>query len=368
MSKRVLVAGYYGARNTGDEAILTGIIHSLHREGITDITVLSRTPEETREMHNVKSIYIGRKWDGISAIYKEMKKSDLFILGGGGLLQDYTRRVVPYWLSRVVVALVAGTPVMYYAQGMGPLRTSFARRLVRLVSNRVKHITLRDTPSFELLEEIGVTRPPMTITADPALAIKIESDGKMLLAKEGIQLGGKCKIAISLRPWKEDERYLPQLITALQQVKDTLDAELILIPFQYGEDEEISRQVKEQIQGENVHVIEGRYTPEQLAAMLKEMDGVIAMRLHAIILGALSCLPSFGIVYDPKVLRFMERADIDAYSWPLEQIPTHSEAFVQRMVHWTSQLESIREKMKQPVDAMKQEALKNAQIAKQLME
>jgi len=367
MSKKVIIAGYYGAKNTGDEAILTGIIHALEEQGITDLTVLSRNPEETKKMHGVNSLYIGRRFDGLKEIHQEMKKSDLFILGGGGLLQDYTARVVPYWLSRVVVALLARTPVMYYAQGMGPLRTPFARRLVRLISNRVQHITLRDQPSLELLKEIGVDQPPITITADPALAINIKSDGKKLLEREGITQNGKPKIAISLRSWKDETTYLPGLVQAFQQVKDQMDAELIVIPFQYEEDEKISQKVLDQVDGSNVHLIKGKYTPEEIAAILKEMDGIIAMRLHALILGAISHVPAFGIVYDPKVLRFMERAEIDAYSWPLEQIETHTELFVQRVIQWSEKLIHVKEKMIQPVEQMKLEAKKNAQIAKQLM-
>ena len=54
MRKGVLIAGYYGAGNTGDEAILSGMISSLKSEGIKDITVLSRNPEETRVLHGVE--------------------------------------------------------------------------------------------------------------------------------------------------------------------------------------------------------------------------------------------------------------------------------------------------------------------------
>jgi polysaccharide pyruvyl transferase CsaB len=373
MSKRVMIAGYYGAKNTGDEAILTGMIHSLQGQGIQDITVLSRDPEETQKFHGVKSIYIGRRFDGLQEIRQQMRRTDLFLLGGGGLLQDYTSRVVPYWLSRVLIALISGTPVMYYAQGLGPLRTSFARRLVRLFSNRVKQITVRDEPSHALLKEVGVTKPPIQVTADPALGIKVTTNGKNLLEQEGISMNPtsddqKLNIGISLRSWKDDHVYLPSLIASLKKLQHKANVKFIFCPFQYGEDEKISQLVMNSLDSNDHHFIKGTYTPEQMAAMLKEMDGVIAMRLHAIILSAISNVPSFGLVYDPKVLRFMERAGIDEHSWSIEQIKTQEESFQERLYQWVNSLPAISEKMQEPVNKMIQQSVKNAEIARSLLE
>ena len=56
-SKTVLIAGYYGYGNTGDEAILATMIFDLQ---ITfpkvDICVISENPEETIKIHKVEAI------------------------------------------------------------------------------------------------------------------------------------------------------------------------------------------------------------------------------------------------------------------------------------------------------------------------
>lgn len=371
MSKRVMIAGYYGANNTGDEAILTGMIHALQHQGITEITVLSRNPEQTKQMHRVESLYIGRRFDGLGPIYKQLKNTDLFILGGGGLLQDDTRRVVPYWLSRVFLALIARKPVMYYAQGIGPLRTMLAVRLVQMISNRVKLITVRDEPSQLLLERIGVKKPSIEVTADPALGIQVTSDGQELLTKEGIPLdNNKIKVGISLRPWKDKQAYLPVLIRSLQRLKKDHNLQFVFFPFQYGEDEEISREVMQAVieenQVEDCYLIQGKHSPEEMAAMLKEMDGVIAMRLHAIILSAISCVPSYGLVYDPKVIRFMERAQLDTYQMEIGQLAENEEDLVQGLNEWLRKLEELSQEMKKPVEEMIEQSMRNAEIARSI--
>jgi polysaccharide pyruvyl transferase CsaB len=370
-NKRVMIAGYYGANNTGDEAILTGMIHALRSQGITDIMVLSRNPEQTKQIHGVNSLYIGRRFDGLGPIYKQLRKTDLFILGGGGLLQDYTRRVVPYWLSRAILALAARTPVMFYAQGMGPLRTSFARRLVQIIANRVNWITVRDESSLQLLKEIAVNKPPVEVTADPALGIEITSDGRELLKAENIPLeSDKIKIGVSLRPWKGEENYLPSLIRSLRRLKEEYDPQFIFFPFQYGEDEKISREVMEAIEEKSTrsaYMVQGTYTPEQMAAMLKEMDSVIAMRLHAIILSAISCVPSFGLVYDPKVFRFMERANLADYHMSIGEMGDQEEEMLQKMAQWLENRKELSQQMKEPVQDMVRRSLRNAEIAREIM-
>lgn len=368
MRTGVVIAGYYGAHNTGDEAILTGMIQSLRDKGITDITVLSRCPEITKKMHRVDSIYIGRRLKGLINIYKTLRKKQLFILGGGGLLQDYSKRVVPYWLSRVLIAKLARTPVIYYAQGVGPLKTPEARRMVRIISNRVKYITVRDYASQHLLEEIGVNKSKIEVTADPALAIKITTDGSRLLKQEGIELdNSKIKIGISLRSWKNDENYLPILINTLNKLKAKYDVQYIFFPFQFGQDETVSERVLATMAGEDSKIISGHYKPEEVAAMLKEMDGIITMRLHALILGAISSTPAFALCYDPKVKNFMERIGIKRFYWTVENISVQEEKFKLALLEWVMERDNIRKQMDESVKDMTIQAEKNAEIVQKIL-
>lgn len=368
MRKGVTILGYYGANNTGDEAILQGMLEALQDQNITDITVLSRNPEQTIKQHNIKSIYTGRRFKGLINIYRQLRTSQLFILGGGGLLQDNYGRIVPYWLSRVIIAFVARTPVIYYAHGVGPLNSTKARVLVKLISNKVNYITLRDQYSLELLQEVGVYRPKMELTADPALALKIISDGRELLQNEGIDFNnGKLKIAVCLRSWN-DESFIPTLINSLEFLKERNNIQYIFLPFQYGQDEPISQYVLDKIKDKSALIIKGRYTPEQIAAMLKEMDGIIAMRLHALILGSISYRPSFAIAYDPKVENFMDRIGLKAYSYKIEKIKDNQEQFIQSLISWVDNLELLSEQIQQPVEEMKQLTLKNAKIARKIVD
>lgn len=369
ISKRVIILGYYGAGNTGDEAILTGMLQALRDKGITDITVLSRNPELTARLHRVKAVYTGRRAKGIATVYRTIRDSDLFILGGGGLLHDHTARVVPYWLSRVFLARVARTPIYFYAQGVGPIYRSFSRFLISRLVNKVDYITVRDAPSFKLLRELGVTQPPIEVTADPAILLTSQADGGKLLRKEQLILDhDRINIAISLRPWK-DEAYQKNLIAALQNITSQHRVHYTLIPFQYGQDEEIS--LKFQLALPNANLLKQEYSPIELIAILEQFDGIIAMRLHALILGAISNRPLFALSYDEKVANFMDRIDLNEYNYSLETIAQQSTELPNKLDnslnHWLNHLSETSNKLRPQVTEQQLQAKRNAEIASQLL-
>ena len=182
---RIAVSGYYGFKNAGDDAILMAMVATIRALAPgAEITVFSSSPVETRQLYGVRAV---NRWNPLGIIWT-LLRSDLLLSGGGGLLQDVTGvRSICYYLVVVLLALVVGKPVVYYAQGVGPVRTRFGRWLTRVVSNRVDLITIRDQASRDDFLAMGVNRPPLVVTADPVLALNPAqldiADGAELLAE-----------------------------------------------------------------------------------------------------------------------------------------------------------------------------------------
>ena len=55
MAKKVVISGYYGADNFGDEAILETLVQHLKNNN-AEITVLSTNPDKTSKIHAVNSV------------------------------------------------------------------------------------------------------------------------------------------------------------------------------------------------------------------------------------------------------------------------------------------------------------------------
>ena len=241
MSK-IVVSGYYGSRNAGDEAMLAAMIEVLSElDPKLHITVISADPEDTERRHGVKAI----PWLGFGAIWSAIREADLVISGGGSLLQNVTSgRSLYYYLSVIFLARLLRKPVMLYAQGIGPVCGRFPRWLMTTVSQKVSQITVRDYGSLKELESLAVTRPPVEVTADPVLAIHPVDHGlgRAILTKHKAA-GAKPVVGISVREWCGWQSYKKVIAAATVQIMREFDARVVFLPMQYPEDVKTNRRV-----------------------------------------------------------------------------------------------------------------------------
>ena len=304
--KRIMISGYYGFDNTGDEAVLLSIIQALYKEckkESLEIIVLSNQPEKTSKTYDVTSI---NRWD-IKMIYKEIKRCDLLISGGGSLLQDVTsNKTIPYYLLIIKMAQVLKKKVVFYAQGYGPVNHGYNNFLVKKVMNKVEHIFVRDIGSQKSLREIGVTRTPIVVTADPVIGMKTQKQLPIAVTNSLKPSEGKVRVGIYLRSWKNDQL----LIEKMHQLCNLLakeGIEIFFIPMQHPEDIEFLKGIS--LEGSQQHSITAPLDVEEVFTLTGEMDLVIGMRLHALIIATAQQVPVVALSYDPKVDAFMSTID-----------------------------------------------------------
>ena len=357
MSKKVLIFGFYGYNNTGDEMILAGMVESLRRRHPDlDISVLTADPKTTEAQLPVRAVYAGRRSEGLGVVWRAIRDTDLFILGGGGLLQDRERRILPFWFSRVGLAKALGKKVMFYGLGVGPVTTRLGERQIRYFGNRVDWITVRDAESADILRRCGVYRPPMQITADPALAIES-------LAAEKPSSG---RIGVCVRTWSGWEDKLPQLAKTLDAVIVQSGRPLEFLPLHGDADRDASEQVSRAMeQSQQVFLPPGQMEPGAVARRLGEMDLVVSMRLHGLILAGLQKVPCVGISYDPKVSQFMQAAGMG--EWVSDFSAVQADDLARQILQaWANRVE-IKDHLRQVIPSLQEKADKNADLASVLL-
>lgn len=310
--KEILVSGYYGFKNSGDDALLSAIINDISKyKESPNLVVLSKNPVETQRYYRVKSI----NRFNIVGIMKHMRNGEMLISGGGTLMQDGTStKSLLYYLYIIKMALKRNMKVMLYSNGIGPLKHEKSREMTREVLNKVNLITLRDEASAELLKEIGVTNPKILVTADPALDLEGEPEEKGRELLEGLGVPkGKRLMGVSVRRWQENgpnfERILAEVCDYASEKYDMMP---VFIPMQMERDLIISQSIAARMKNKAV-IVKARYSVEKVMSMVSAMDLCIGMRLHSLIYAAVASIPLVGIVYDPKVSSFMEHTHQNLY-------------------------------------------------------
>ncbi|CEN76776.1 polysaccharide pyruvyl transferase CsaB [[Clostridium] sordellii] len=290
---RVVISGYYGFKNIGDEAILKAIITSLKEEAEDiEITVLSNNPKETKILYNVNSI---NRWD-FKQIYKILKSSDGLISGGGSLIQDVTSsRSILYYTFIIALAKFAKKPVFVYAQGIGPINKIINRKITKYFLNKVEYISLRDKESSDLIKSIGVNKS-FDIVPDPVMGLDFKFTEQYNINKD--------YILISVRDWKTNTDYLKQIASACNYFLDS-GMEIKLISMHGKEDEKTSKKLADMING-NVEILTHDIDINEQMKYIKNAKIMIGMRLHALIFAGNLGIPMIGISYDPKIDSYLK--------------------------------------------------------------
>ncbi len=302
---KIALSGYYGFDNAGDEALLSAITQTIKSlEPSASFVVLSGYPGKTARLHHLRAVNRMNPW----SVTRELRQSSLLISGGGSLFQDITGPFsLPYYISIVALAKLLGKPVIFYAQGVGPIRRSFSKFLMRLIANRVDLITLRDEDSRELLQEIGVTRPPVRVTADPVFTLEPDDRDQERIDRVLLQKGlNEAKIiGVSLRRWDALDRDLHNLPLVLDELAE-MGYRILFIPLAYPEDIEAGQRVAGAMKSP-AYFIEERLSSQEHLALFSRLHLLIGMRLHALIFAASQGTPFAGISYDPKVESFLKQ-------------------------------------------------------------
>ena len=179
MPKKVVLSGYFGFDNFGDEAILYVLSDKLKSFGHS-VTVLSSNPEKTTKIYHTASV---KNFDIIKLI-KTIFRSDILFSGGGSLLQDVTSFKSLFYYSLVIfIALCFRKKVVIFAQGIGPLNKSLSKFLVKNLLKHVTYISVRDENSLELLKSWNINAE---LVNDPVFSLPVPQ--RNLSGKVGVQL------------------------------------------------------------------------------------------------------------------------------------------------------------------------------------
>ncbi|MDB9528742.1 polysaccharide pyruvyl transferase CsaB [Oscillatoria sp. CS-180] len=296
---KVVLCGYYGMGNGGDEALLASLLQML--PATAKPVVLSGNPDETTERYGVEA----QPRKSVQGIWAAFSGAEAFIWGGGSLMQDTTSAMNPlYYGGLMWLAQTLRLQTIAWAQGIGPLERRWTRRLTRNLLSRCAGVTVRDRVSAA---QVASWRVNSWLAPDPVWALES-------IPVPGLADFPAPRIAVALRSHPSlTETRLAQLGQALASFQIATGTTVLLVPFQPTKDLLIAQRIAPYLKGNYEILSVG--DPRQLKGIFRGVEMAIAMRLHGLVMAAAEGCRCFALSYDPKVTYFAE--DLDIPGWEM---------------------------------------------------
>ncbi len=304
--KQILISGYLGFSNFGDEALLSILVRDLLKLGIprNNISVISNDYVSTINNFNVKAINRKNFFEIVAGVLN--CNSIIFV---GGLFQDKTSfRSFLYYYFQLILAEFTGKEVIFCGAGIGPFQRGITQTLFKFGIKSVSMLTLRDPGSNNVISH----EKSLIVTCDPAWSIKPDFNFQDLIP----QINWKLPIlGVAVRGDKNLQmRHLKDLADKIAKIAtSTKDWQVVLIPCMPLEDLPIEYELydllsKRMIDKNKLILLDNfsDFPILQQAGIIGACDVMISMRYHALLVALANEKPVFGLIYDQKVKSLLE--------------------------------------------------------------
>lgn len=280
----VVISGYYGFKNFGDEAILSILTEHLKKMR-AKVTVITSNPDYTKNKDNVETV----KTFDIKNIIRVLRNSDALISGGGSLLQDVTSiKSLIYYSFIIFLALLMRKKVLIFAQGIGPLNSKISKIIVKNLLKHSSFVSVRDEKSLKLLTNWEIDAK---LVCDPIFSTEIPT-----VEKEN-------KLVMQLRSFGTlNDKFLEELAQNIN--KNFSDKKIEILSLQDCLDKEVCEKFNTILKNQNPNIssiVKTNLEPKEIIRTISSAQYLVAMRFHAILTGIKAGIKTLAINYDAKV-------------------------------------------------------------------
>jgi polysaccharide pyruvyl transferase CsaB len=295
--RSIVVVGYYGYGNAGDDSILASIVKVVRknlREGDEIVVpVKPSSVKEVTEKFNVKAVSRYCPW----SLFPELVRCRLLIYGGGGLFQDKTGYLtIPYYGAYAILCrLLCTEKIIMLGQGIGDISSSFLGGLTGHIANLCDFVQGRDKVSVDNITDLGCSYAVQG--ADVFLwnlHLSVTKIGHIP------KIDGKPVIGVALRPDEElDLQKLKLIASGINSYACKSKAKVRLLSFHPDSDTSLMNQFASFLD-ESVEVTLHEIDFESMVSLAEECDVLVAMRYHAVLSSFIAGTPVIGLSYASK--------------------------------------------------------------------
>jgi polysaccharide pyruvyl transferase WcaK-like protein len=308
---------------------------------------------------------------------------DVIINSGGDTISGETLFEPLYPLLNIYYGVLMNRPVILYGESLGYFKNRIVKIIAKHILNKTSLIIVREDLSKRYLDDIGVTKPSIYVTSDPAFLLEPASSTRVseIFSKEGIPQFKKPLIGINpsgliSRYLKSNEQYTDEMISdtmakVIDDLVENLNADIVLIPHVYTsevDDRKVIKSIFEKVENKSrVYVITNEYTPQELKGIIGQCDLFIGMRMHATIASTSMLIPTVGIAYSHKMYGIIGKTlGQEKYIIDINQLSYHN-LILKIYDAWNNKNE-IKNELEVKVQSVKDKALLNGVLVKNFLD
>ena len=353
-AKHVVMCGYYGTGNFGDEAILSYLTGVVERHcGLAVVSAVAAYAPSTWRRHGVESFEarehgrIQRALERASAMVVTagllFDQGMRWTCGAGAVASSAQATDLPGLLQLTALARACGAKVLFYGTGDGPLALEASRRCMEAAGHLGAEFYPRNEKSARMLLDCGVGEAQVRQAGDTLFGLDRPGPeaARAWASQSGIDLEGARVVVVALREWPcMPEGWEATLARALDRLADA-GCTVAFVDFS-PEDAVVHEAVRERMTRQDACAMLGPADDE--AAVLSLLGSAwagLAMRLHcALVLGAFG-VPSVGIGYLPKVEALYAQLALEDLLMPLAFSPDDADRAVTALLDRHDELAAL---------------------------
>lgn len=303
-SPTAYISGYYGMKNSGDDALLQASIWGANRFlGVNSIKISSPTEVRIDKSTTLQpNLTESQRFRGENRLRQYMSAigREKVIFGGGSVI--HTAQDIN--IKRHLMKLAKRKSGIACGIGLGPFKTVADEKAAAMFLRECEFVGVRDKESLAIANDIA-PNANVDLTFDLAPTLLLQKKHCVIDSpnRKGIAVCLCPKESLIGEPEKESQR-IKRIAQLLIDIYASTQEEITLLDFNghatFG-DEQVHNELKKYLSGK-VPVTHIHYQPNPFKVMgiLGKFKLVISMRLHGSILSYMKGTPVFSFNYHQK--------------------------------------------------------------------
>lgn len=364
-----------------------------------EFTIISVHPDIDHKIYddynfNLRIVNCGTsKLKTIFTLLREYLKTDVIIgVYGDGFSDDRGVSSCVEFSFNIIASAFMGKPTVIYPSSMGPFKKRLIIPLIRFAFNRTKSITVREEITKTYLQEIGVNKPPIYLTADSAFILRPAPHERIqgIFSKEGIDkdntlVGINVSQLVNNKSKNLDTKcnYTELMAQIADHLVNSFGVNVVFVPHEIfpkevgdatfetkdigGDDRQAIKETFEKVENKNkIIAIMNEYSASELKGFIGRCDMFIGARMHSNIAAISLCIPTIGISYSHKAPGIFKIVGLEKYVCDFRA--TNFDELKSKIDDVWSNREKIKERMIPKVKKLNESVWLNGKLVKDLLD